>query len=327
MEIKMMKRREFLKNAMILSAAASCWQGIPASAQAAEWKTKILKGYICGYPTEDALALYKRNSFDGVESTDWSCGPEKAAEARKVAEKLGMRIHSVLFGWANVNNPASFDKDIENISLALKTTQGYGGDALLVVPCRTGGTMPNPREFKIEFDPDTLMVSKVAEGDNTPYQAYIEAQNTATKASIEAIKRLIPVAEKTGVVIALENVWNNLWITPDFYAAFVKYFKNPWVKAYFDLGNNVKYAATEDYIYALGDSIVKLHAKDYKLDLTRPDCGGYKGFVNLRDGSVNWPVVRKAIDDIGYNGFMTIEGGSDPIAKKSADMDLIIAGK
>jgi len=61
--------------------------------------------------------------------------------------------------------------------------------------------------------------------------------------------------------------------------------------------------------------------------LSRPDCGGFGGFVEIRSGSVNWPSVRKAIDDIGYSGFMTIEGGSDPIQKKSADLDLIIAGK
>ena len=67
------------------------------------------------------------------------------------------------------------------------------------------------------------MVSKVVDGDNTPYAAYIEAQNVATKASIEAVKKLIPVAEKTGVKIALENVWNNLWVTPALYAAFVAF--------------------------------------------------------------------------------------------------------
>lgn len=323
-----MKRREFLKNAMILSAAASCW--CPVSVQAettTAWKTKLQKALICGYPTDDILSQWKRYSFDGAEATDWSCGPGKAAEARKVAEKLGMRIHSVLYGWANVNNPDSFEKDIENVTLALNTTKGYGADALLLVPCRTGGKMPKPREFKIDFDPETLMVSKVVEGDNTPYKEYIEAQNVATKATIEMMKRLIPVAEKTGVVIALENVWNNLWVTPDFYAALVKYFKNPWVKAYFDIGNHVKYAKPEEYLYALNKEIVKLHVKDFKLDMNHPDMGGFGGFVEIRSGSVNWPSVRKAIDDIGYSGYMTIEGGSDPIAKKSSDLDLIIAGK
>ncbi len=324
-----MKRREFLKNAMALTAAASCWNLNPGmlSAEEIQWKTRLQKALICGYPTEDILANYKRNGFHGAEATDWKCGPEKAAEARKVAEKMGMKIHSVLFGWANVNNPDSFENDIENISLALKTTQGYGGNALLVVPCRTGVTTPKPREFKIDFDPETLMVSKVVEGDNAPYADYIKAQNEATKASIKAIQRLIPVAEKTGVYLAIENVWNNLWVTPDFYAALVRYFKNPWVKSYFDIGNHVKYAKPEEYLYALSDTIIKLHVKDFKLDLSHPDCGGFGGFVEIRTGSVDWPSVRKAIDDIGYSGFMTIEGGSNPIQKQSADLDLIIAGK
>lgn len=323
-----MKRRDFLKNAMILTAAASCSRLPIASAEEEkQWKTKLKKALICGFPDKDTLEGWKRNGFDGAEASDWKCSVEQAAEARKMAESIGMPIHSVLFGWANVNNPDSFDKDIENLTHALEVTAAYGGTALLTVPCRTGGVMPKPREFKIEFDPDTLMVSKVVDGDNTPYAAYIEAQNVATKASIEAVKKLIPVAEKTGVKIALENVWNNLWVTPALYAAFVKYFDNPWVMAYFDIGNHVKYAKPEEYIYALGNKIAKFHVKDFKLNLDDPDCGGFGGFCEIRSGSVNWPVVRQAIEDIGYNGFMTIEGGSDPIAKKSADLDLIIAGK
>lgn len=321
-----MKRRDFLKNAMILTAAASCWP-LSVPAQAEEWKTKLQKALICGYPTEDVLSLWKRTGFGGAEATDWGCGPEKAAEARKIAEKLEMKIHSVLFGWSNINNPDSFENDLANVTKALETTKGYGADALLWVPCRTGGAMPKPREFKIEFDPETLMVSKVVDGDNSQFAAYIEAQNVATKATIEAVKRLAPLAEKAGVVLAIENVWNNLWVTPDFFAALVKYFKNPWVKAYFDIGNHVKYAKPEEYLYALGDSVAKLHVKDFKLDLSDPDCGGFKGFVEIRSGSVNWPAVRKAIEEIGYSGFMTIEGGGDPITKKSEDLDLIIAGK
>ena len=40
-----------------------------------------------------------------MESNDRDVSPEEAAEARKMAEKLGMRIHSVLRGWTNFNSP------------------------------------------------------------------------------------------------------------------------------------------------------------------------------------------------------------------------------
>jgi hypothetical protein len=41
---------------------------------------------------------------------------------------------------------------------------------------------------------------------------------------------------------AMENVWNNLWVQPAPFQNFVASFRNPWVKAYFDIGNHVKYA-------------------------------------------------------------------------------------
>lgn len=322
-----MNRRNFLKSSALLATlAANPLSPLASFGDETAWKTTLKKALICEYPTEDILTLWKRIGFTGAESTAWQVGTEKAAQARKVAEKLGMEIHSVLRGWTNFNSPdtAQVQQDIESVELTLQSAQGYGANAILLVPCRTGGVMPKPHAFRVKFDPDTLMVSQVVDGDNTPYQEYIEAQNHATKTSLDCVRKLIPAAEKTGVIIALENVWNNLWVTPDFFAAFVKSFRSPWVKAYFDIGNHVRYAKPEEYLYALGDEIVKLHVKDFRIDRAASNEGQ---FTEIRSGSVDWPSVRKAIDDIGYNGYLTIEGGADPIEKKNADLDLIIAGK
>ena len=99
---------------------------------------------------------------------------------------------------------------------------------------------------------------------------------------------------------------------------------SPWVRFYFDIGNHVKYAMPEAWIRALGSLIVKCHVKDFQLN---PDGHGGK-FCNIREGSVNWPSVRKCLDDIGYNGWMTIEGsGGLSIQDRSKRLDLIIAGK
>jgi len=166
-------------------------------------------------------------------------------------------------------------------------------------------------------------VSQVVRGDNAKYAAYIKAQNEATDASRRAVEKLIPVAEKTGVVIALENVWNNLWVKPKLFAQFVASFNNPWVKAYFDIGNHVKYAPPEEWIQALGKLIVKFHVKDFKLN---PDGRGGK-FVHFREGSINWPMVRREIDKIGYNGFLTIEEDGLPLEEFRRRLDLVIAGK
>jgi hexulose-6-phosphate isomerase len=163
----------------------------------------------------------------------------------------------------------------------------------------------------------------VVDGDNEKFKAYIEAQDWATDSSREAVKKLIPVAEQTKVAIALENVWNNLWVKPDFAKWFIGSFESPAVKAYFDIGNHVKYAPPQDWIRAFGPLLAKCHVKDFKL---KPD--GHGGdFCAIRDGSVDWPAVRKALDDVGYNGWMTIEDGRVSLEDQSKRLDLIIQGK
>ena len=317
-------RRDFLA----ASAAAGAGLLCAGPAQAAPFKTKLYKAMIDA-PTEEALKRYKDAGFHGIETSLWNTTPDEAAEAHETADKLGMKIHSVLFGWANFNSPkeAQVAQDIENVKTALRASKAYGASALLLVPCRTGVTpIPKPWDFRIRFDEKTGHVTQVVEGDNSPYRAYIEAQNLATDASRKAVEQLIPVAEKTGVIIALENVWNNLWVKPAFFAHFVASFKNPWVRAYFDIGNHVRYAPPEEWIRALGKLIVKFHVKDFKLDPThKKQQGG--DWVRIRDGSVNWPAVREEIDKTGYNGFLTIEDGGLSLAEFSQRLDLIIAGK
>jgi len=211
----------------------------------------------------------------------------------------------------------------------IRVTAAYGADAILLVPCRVDGRMPKPSQFNIDFDPATLRVKTVAEGDNAPFADYIAAHNRATKLSRAAVEELIPVAIENGITIALENVWNNLWVLPDFAAAFVKSFKHERVQAYLDLGNNVRYAPTEQWLRAMGPLLVKLHIKDFKIDREKEREGE---FVPIGKGSIDWVSVRKVIDEVGYNGWVSIEcGGYKPddehSAKYSALMDRFFAGQ
>jgi len=313
-------RRDFL--AASAAAGTSLWAG--KRVRAAELKTTLHKALI-GKPTEKTLRSWKAAGFEGIESNHRNATPQEAAAARKLAEGLGMRVHSVLYGWANFNKPENVAGDIAGVEAALRACQGYGADALLLVPCKIGGmAMPEPWEFDIEFDEKTGHIKRVATGDNSKYQDYIDAHNHAVDSSREAVKKLIPTAEKTGVVIALENVWNNLWVKPAIFQNFIASFDSPWVQCYFDIGNHVKYAPPQQWIRTLGKQIVKCHVKDFKLN----DNGQGGRFVNIRDGSVDWPLVRRELDKIGYNGWMTIEGsGGLSLEEKSRRLDLIHAGE
>ena len=324
-------RRGFLATATTLAAGLNLVSrfGLRASAAsepAASFKTKLHKALIISHPTEDDFKKLKDAGFEGVEGGVIS--PQEAEKCRAAADKLGMRIHSVLRGWAEFNNPdkSQVEQSYATTEAALRAAQAFGAETILLVPCRVGGMkMPRPWEFMIDFDEQNGHVKKVVAGDNAPYAEYIRAQNHATETSREMVKRLIPLAEKTGVIIALENVWNNLWVKPAFFKHFVASFQSPWVKAYFDIGNHVKYAPPEEWILSLGNLLAKCHVKDFKLNATDANGGGQ--FVDIRDGSIRWPVVRAALDDAGYNGWMTIEGGDLSRDEHSRRLDLILAGK
>lgn len=317
-----MNRRQFLTTA----AAAGVFTTFSAlPTRAANFSGTIRKAMIVKEVTEAALEPLKAAGFEGVETTH-ICPEEEAAAGRAVAEKVGMKVHSVLRGWMEFNSedPKKVEDSLENVRKALRAAKAYGADAILVVPCRVGNMpMPEPWEFDITFDEKTGHVTRVAAGDNAKFEAYIKAQNRATDTSRAAVEKLISLAAELKVVIALENVWNNLWVQPAIYKHFIASFASPWVKSYFDIGNHVKYSPPQDWIKALGPLIAKLHIKDFKLN---PDGKGGK-FVHPRDGSIDWPVVRRALSDIGYDGWATIEDGGLELAEFSRRFDLIEEGK
>ncbi len=315
-----LSRRRFLA-----IAGTATGMAVGGSRGAAAFRTTLKKALITRKIDAAGMAQMKAAGFDGVECGAWDVTPADAAAGRSLAEKVGMRIHSVLRGWVNFNNSKKVSSDIASVETALASAAAYGADAILLVPCRVGTrAIPKPWEFDIAFDAKTGHVSRVVRGDNAPYKEYIEAQNEATDATREALQKLAPIAQKHKVIIAVENVWNNLWVTPPLAANLIRLVGSPWVRFYFDIGNHVKYAPPEEWIKTLGKLIVKCHVKDFKLN---PDGRGGK-FCTIRDGSVDWPSVRRELDAIGYNGWMTIEGsGGLSVKEKGERLQKIVRGE
>ena len=329
MKTNTISRRDFFKASAFSVIGATLFSEINsgcAAESSTTFKTQLKKAVIVQKPVEDELRKIKDAGFDGVEAGILPV--EEAEKCRKIAEKVGLRIHSVMRGWAEFNSSdqAKVESSYKVTEDAIRAAQAYGADTILLVPCRIGGMkMPQPWEFCIDYDKETGQIRKVTAGDNSQFEDYIKAHNHAVDRSKEMVKRLIPLAEQCKVIIALENVWNNLWVKPAIFRDFVASFQSPWVKAYFDIGNHVKYAPPEEWILTLDNLIAKLHAKDFKLDLSDPAGGGQ--FVNIREGSVRWPIVRRALERVGYNGWITIEGGNCSLEEHSRRLDMIIAGK
>ena len=96
--------------------------------------------------------------------------------------------------------------------------------------------------------------------------------------------------------------------------SYVDQFKSPYVGFYFDCGNILVYGWPEQWIKILDKRLAKVHIKEFSRKIADKQ-GKAAGFgVKLLEGDVNWPAVMKALDDIGYNGWTTIEqpGGNTP---------------
>lgn len=247
----------------------------------------------------DKFKLIKDLGFDGVEMN--SPVAFSVAELVDAKTKAGIELPSVVNKdhWEmplSDPDPAVRKKIIQSVAQSLQDVKDLGGDTVLVVP----GVVNE----KVSYE-----------------QAYITATNS--------IRELIPYAEKTGMQIALENVWNNFLLSPIEAKRFIDEINHPLIGWYFDAGNILRYGWPEHWIYTLNSRIMKLHIKEYSRELMNTK-GLWEGFkVNLLDGDNNWPVVMKAVSDIKHDGgWLTAEvSGGDRARLKdiSERMDKIIA--
>ncbi len=142
---------------------------------------------------------------------------------------------------------------------------------------------------------DTVLVVPGAVNEHSSYDVCYEN-------SKRELEKLIPEAEKRGVKIGIENVWNKFLLSPLEMKQYVDDLNSPNLGVYFDVGNILLYGFPEQWIRILGSRIAKIHVKDFKTA-----AGNFTGFVPLMAGDVKWNKVIEALKEIGYNDTLTAE--------------------
>ena len=297
-------RRGFLKTSAVLMAAATPLGGALSAPAADGPKKRALKkavgfGMISGSGSVmDKFKLAKDLGFDGVEVN----GPNdpKKEEIIKASEATGVGIASVMNSvhWKDTlsdPDPSVRARGLEGLKTCLRECKDYHCTSVLLVPAVVNQT--------------------VSYAD-----AYARSQ--------AEIRKAVPLAEELGVKIAIENVWNQFLLSPLEAARYVDEFKSPAVGWHFDVGNIINYGWAEQWVRTLGQRILKVHVKEFSRQ-RRDKEGLWKGFeVELLEGDCNWPAVMKALDDVGYHGWLIAEiGGGDAERLKTIAglMDKIMA--
>ncbi len=293
-------RRRFLEAAAVLSVAALPRRAAPAGepARGSPKKAILIAMLPKDLPYRERFRMALEAGFAGIEMQT-VVDPGEAEEIRTAAADTGLRIHSVMNSahWEfplSSADPAVVSRSVAGVRASLANAKLWGADAVLVVPA-----VVNPQ---------------------TSYR------DAWTRSQTVLRERLIPAAAELKVRIAVEEVWNRFLLSPLEFARYVDEIDSPWVKAYFDVGNVVFYGYPQDWIRTLGRRIVKVHLKDFTLD--RP--GGRFAWKNLGEGDVDWVEVRKALAEVGYDGYVTTEiaGGDAAYLKDvSVRVDRFLSGQ
>lgn len=122
------------------------------------------------------------------------------------------------------------------------------------------------------------------------------------KRAFDAVSKLVGNAEKTGVTLCIENVWNKFLLSPLEMRNFIDSFESRRVGSYFDIGNVLLTGYPDQWINILGRRIKRVHVKDFK-----KSSGTAEGFVDLGEGDVDFAAVKKALKAVKYNGYVTAE--------------------
>ena len=236
--------------------------------------------------------------FDGVELDS----PDTLALADIVAarDKTGLAIPGVINAahWKfplTDADPAVRQACVDASIKALDDAREYGADTVLLVP----GVVNAQTSYKQAWE----------------------------RASAE-IPKILAHAEKTGVKLAFENVWNDFLLSPLEAALFVDQFAHASAGWYFDVGNVLRYGRPTHWIEALGPRILKVDLKEYSWTKMHAE-GPRAGFdVALGDGDCDWPAVNRALADVGYSGWASVEvpgGDRTRLAEIKRRVDLIAA--
>jgi L-ribulose-5-phosphate 3-epimerase len=232
-------------------------------------------------PAEKCLELAHELGFDGVELLQMQL-PDTSPAALRALKRRAFTLGLPLMGYSTHQGFVSPEeqKRTDNI---LKTTQFLEEAYDLGIPT----LRVNTGRWGTSKNFDELMKNR---GIEPRLEGHTEDEGF--KWVIDAFARLVPEAEKRGIVMGLENHWG-LGLTPEGVLRIVDAIKSPWLQVTLDTGNFLE----EPYpkLELLAPRAVLLQAKTYY--------GGGEWYTLDLDYKIIAEIMRNA----GYRGWISLE--------------------
>jgi len=281
---KRLTRREMMAESARFAAA-----GLALKAGFADWPL-----------TGSRLALARPLGFK-IGACDWTLGKRTDPSALEVAKKLGLDGIQVDLGDPKDDLPLR-KPEVQQRYLEARKQTGVAISSLAIGALNEVPLKSDPRAA--QWVSDSVDICKVF-GVNVVLLAFfskgdLRDDKQGTEVVIARLKEIAPKAEKAGVTLGVES-----WLDADQHMEILDRVGSPAVQVYYDVGNSQKrgYDIFKE-IRFLGKHICEFHAKD------NDDLYG--------KGTMDFPEVRRAMDDIGYRGWMHIEGTKLPLGPEES---------
>ena len=230
-----------------------------------------------------------RMGFDGLEILQRQLTSTENGELQKI--KRHAFVNGLdLMGYSTHQGFLSPEKEkrqenIDHTVACIEQAYALGIPTMRV----NSGTWGTSRDF------DHLMERR---GIEPPLEGYTDED--AYKWVIDAYEQIVPVAEKCGVTLGLENHWG-LGVTPEGVMRVVKAVDSPWLRVTLDTGNFLE--DPYDRLAQLAPETVLMQAKTYH-------GGGVWYTLDL-----DYPRIAAIMKKAGYKGYISLEfeGKEDPL--------------
>jgi hexulose-6-phosphate isomerase len=254
--------------------------------------------------------LAKQAGFEGVELSLQDTDPllpearnETTAAIRAIEQSVGLdqaREGGLRLGstTTEINQIARWAREAGLVITSVSTMQLFYYPLSSPIPSvreRAVHILRKMVEVTAQMGGDLVLVVPGMVTPKVPYQEVWQR-------SQEVLAALVPYAQDLKVTLAIENVWNRFLLSPLEYRDYIDAFASPYVGAYFDVANVLRYGFPDQWIELLGARLKRVHFKDFRLDLD-----DIRGFTYLLQGDVPWSRVVKSLRAVGYDGWAVVE--------------------
>jgi L-ribulose-5-phosphate 3-epimerase len=237
------------------------------------------------------LAAPEKRYFK-IGACDWSIGKMGDPAALQVAREIGLDGVQVSPGTAADNLRLRKAERQQQYHEAVKAT-GVAVASLAIGELNEVPYKSDPRT--VEWVSDCIDVCK-ALGCRTILLAFfgkgdLRGDKAGVDEVVQRLKAVAPKAEKAGVSLGIES-----WLSAEDHMGIIQRVGSAAVQVYYDVANSTErgYDIFKEIRWLGRKHICEMHLKE-------------NGCL-LGQGKIDFKKVRAALDDIGYSGWMQIEG-------------------